>query len=229
MPLNTVLSVRVRPERTLEYEELVRSLAEKAREKGDPRNYTTHQNANEFGTIHFVSMSENWTDLQNRGNALDLVQRVMGDEAPKFLRQLNECFQSAEQTVSIDRPDLSYPPEGEPRVTPAAIVTRVRIQPGGQEAVEELIRKAAEAIPKVGDAARILTFQTLLGDLAEIWTVRPLERLSELDQQRQLPELLNQAFGAAEGGLIFRSGQEAIRDVQRQLVIYREDLSHPQS
>ena len=41
------------------------------------------------------------------------------------------------------------------------------------------------------------------------------------------PELLNKAFGTAEGGLIWRSGTEAIEQVQRQIMAFREDLSNP--
>ena len=67
----------------------------------------------------------------------------------------------------------------------------------------------------------------MVGVLAEYWTARPLEDLSELDDQLPPAELLNQAFGAAEGGLIYRTGLEAIEEVKRQIVVYRQDLSNP--
>ena len=134
---------------------------------------------------------------------------------------------SLRQTISRERPDLSCPPDRRDRGYPAAIVTVLRARPGRQEACEELIRKLAEAIPKVGDPARLVAFQTLVGDLAQYWTVRPLQNLGELDRQALPADLLNQAFGAAEGGLIFRSGLEAIDDVRREIVLYREDLSNP--
>ena len=54
----------------------------------------------------------------------------------------------------MERPDLSYPAEFEQRAFPAALVTLVRAQPGKQEACEELIRKVAEAIPKLGEPAQ---------------------------------------------------------------------------
>src|SRR3990172_8106579 len=78
-----------------------------------------------------------------------------------------------------------------------------------------------------GDPARLVAFQTLVGDLARYWTVRPVENLGELDRQLQPAELLNKAFGAAEGGLIFRTGLESIQEVRRQIVLYRQDLSNP--
>ncbi len=48
----------------------------------------------------------------------------------------------------------------------------------------------------------------------------------DLDKQRPAPELFIEAFGAAEGGLIFRSGLEAIAVVERNIVGYRPELSN---
>jgi hypothetical protein len=67
----------------------------------------------------------------------------------------------------------------------------------------------------------------MVGILSEYWTARPLEDLSELDDQLTPAELLDQAFGVAEGGLIYRTGLEANEEVQRQIVVYRQDLSNP--
>ena len=67
----------------------------------------------------------------------------------------------------------------------------------------------------------------MVGVLSEYWTVRPLDDLGELDEQLPTAELLNQAFGVAEGGLIYRTGLEAIEEVKRQIVVYRQDLSNP--
>ncbi len=54
-----------------------------------------------------------------------------------------------------------------------------------------------------------------------------MEKLSEFDDQLLVPDLLNKAFGTAEGGLIFRSGLEAIESLRREIVRHREDLSNP--
>ena len=70
-------------------------------------------------------------------------------------------------------------------------------------------------------------FQNLVGDLSLYWTVRGLEDLSELDDQLPPSELLNEAFGAAEGGLIYRAGLGAIEQVERRIVILNQDLSNP--
>ncbi|MBW2269450.1 MAG: hypothetical protein JRH16_12815 [Deltaproteobacteria bacterium] len=61
---------------------------------------------------------------------------------------------------------------------PFAVVTTARVRPGHTEACEELIRKIAEAIPKLDDPARISTFQSIVGDLHTYWVVRPLHELS---------------------------------------------------
>ena len=229
MPLTSILSVQVRPDRFAQYDEMVRDLAARAVDQRDAFYWTTHQTAfGELGTLHFVSEDADFAGIAARGTTQELIHRVLGeDEGAKALASMLECTVSQQMTISLDRPELSYPPEQTDRIFPAAVVTQIRARPGGQEALEELIRKISEAIPKVGDPSRIVSYQVTVGTLAEYWTARPLEDLSELDEQLPPAELLNQAFGVAEGGLIYRTGLEAIEEVKRQIVVYRQDLSNP--
>jgi len=84
-----------------------------------------------------------------------------------------------------------------------------------------------EAIPKVDEPARIITFKPVVGELSGWWTVRPMSDLAELDGQRAPQDLLNEAFGSGEGGLIWRGGLDAIEEARRDVVVLREDLSNP--
>jgi hypothetical protein len=219
----------VRPERFSAYEEAVRRLAERAIQRKEGFRWTAHQTAfGELGTVHFVSEDSDWTGIGTRGLPEQMVRRVMGEEKGQaLLEELNGCILGGRSVISTDRPDLSCPPEEIERTRPAAAVTTLRVRPGGQEAFEELMRKIAEAVPKVDDPGRLITYQPLVGNLRTFWVVRPLQDLAELDDQLQPEELLTKAFGAAEGGLIFRSGLEALEDAERQIVLYREDLSNP--
>jgi len=229
MPLTSILSVQVRPDRFAQYGELARNLAARAVEQKDAFHWTAHQTAfGELGALHFVSEDADFAGIAARGNTQELIYRVLGeDEGANALTSMLECTISQQSTISLDRPELSYPPEQTDRIFPVAVVTQIRARPGGQEALEELIRKIAEAIPKVGDPSRMVSYQVMVGTLAEYWTVRPLEDLSELDDQLPPAELLNQAFGNSEGGLIYRAGLEAIQEVTRQIGVYRQDLSNP--
>jgi hypothetical protein len=229
MPLTSVLSVEIRPDRLRQYAELVQSLAARAAEQKEEFHWTAHQTTfGELGTMYFVSEDPDYAGLATRGTTQELILRVLGDdEGVRTLDSFSECIVSQRLTVSVDRPDLSYPPEPMNRIFPSAVVTEVRIRAGGRDALEELVRKIAEAIPKVDDPMRLTTYQVVLGNLSEIWTIRPFEDLSELDDQLVVAELLNQAFGVAEGGLIFRTGLEAIEEMTRQVTVYREDLSNP--
>ena len=148
--------------------------------------------------------------------------------ASLYQRQQQTLFTAQQQFIATDRPDLSYPPAEEGRIFPAMVVTRLVASPGRQEACEEVIRKVAEAIPKVDDKSRLITYQTLVGNLAEYHSLRPLEDLSELDDQRTPQDLLVQAFGPAEGGLIYRSGLDAMTSMQRSILAYRPDMSNPE-
>jgi hypothetical protein len=232
MPLTNVLSVQPRPEDEIRYVELVQQLAQRAVQKKDRFRWTTHSTA--FGTqgpmFHFVSQSADWAGIGGRGTPLELFDRVLGAKAAAEWRQnLLSCTASSRNTISIDRPDLSYPPDRrEPSAHPFAVVTTLRVKPGGQEAVEELLRKLAEAIPKVDDPARVIVNQTVVGDLREYWSVRPLRDLKDLDRHRLPQRLLEEAFGAPEGGLIFRGAMESMETAERALVQYLPDLSHPE-
>ncbi len=230
MPLMNVLSVQTRPDRWKIYEELVQRLAEAAVARKEEDHWTAHQTAfGNLNTIHFASLGNDFAEISSRGTVLEMIERVLGSaEAEKFMTETGNCVVSQESTISVDRPELSYPPAEEGRTFPAAVLTVLEASPGKQEACEEVIRKVAEAIPKVDDRARLMTFQTVVGNLSEYWTVRPLTDLSELDDQRTPQELLIQAFGPAEGGLIYRSGLDAMTRLQRSILVYRPDMSNPE-
>ena len=230
MALNTVLSVEVKPGEIVRYAAHVERLADAARKKKD--KFTWGAFATLFGErtgFHFVSAVENFAALEARGGAPELVARVLGaTEAPRFVEETGACVASQRLTIGVDRPDLSYLRAPlQPGTVRAGSVTRIRIRSGGREAFEELLRKLAEAIPKLDDPAQLVTRQTLVGNTAEYVVIRPLRALADLDQQRSPDQLLTQAFGPGEGGLIFRNGGDAIELIEREIVGLREELSNP--
>ena len=229
MALTTVLSVEVRHDRFRRYEELGRRLAEQAKQKDEAFRWTAHRpQFGAIGSIHFASEAPDFATIGARGGGDEMLVRVLGEaEADAFQQEVGECTLSQRLEISVDRPDLSYQPNGAERTSPLAVVTVAIARPGHQEACEELIRKMAEAIPKVGESGVIQTYQTLVGNLSQYWTVRPLESLADLDALIPVPELLTQAFGAGEGGLIYRAGLDSVERVERSVLAYREDLSNP--
>ncbi len=230
MPLITVLSVQTRPDRWQHYEELVQRLAEAAVSRKDESHWTAHQTAfGNLNTIHFASRGDDFAEISSGGTVLEMIERVLGSaETERFMSEIGDCVVSQENSISVDRPDLSYTPVEEGRTFPAAVLTLIEASPSRQEACEEVISKIAEAIPKVDDKARLITYQTVVGNLSQYWTVRPINDLSELDGQRTPQELLIQAFGPAEGGLIYRSGLDAMTSLQRSILVYRPDMSNPE-
>ncbi len=231
MALQIVNSVGVRPDRIGQFQECVAELAAAAVDRGEPWKWTAHQTLfGETTNIHFASVTESFEELQQRGTVQDLWHRVLGDErGGEGFRRANECLHSAQQTVSIDRQDLSYEAGLEPGTDyPFAVVTSIRARPGHADGAEELIRKVAEAIPKVDDPARLISFQVVIGELNGYWTVRPLGSLAEIDRQLPAPDLLTKAFGPAEGGLIWRSGSEDVLEARREIMASVEELSNPQ-
>jgi hypothetical protein len=213
MALNTVLSVEVQPGAIFRYTTHIQKLADAARKKREKFTWGTYQTL--FGErmqLHFVSSAETFAALEARGTTLDLVGRVLGaSEAPRYLSELGDYVRG----------------ELQPGDTRAASVSRIRIRPGAREAFEELLRKVSEAIPKLDDPAQLITRQVVVGNNAEYLAIRPLRALADLDAQRTPDQLLTQAFGPGEGGLIFRNGGDAIVEIEREVVSLREELSNP--
>lgn len=231
MSLISVLSVEIDPGQVLEYLDTTANLAARAREQREDFKWTAHEVVYGGTTkIHFANRIEGFSELSKRGLPNEMVLRVLGEKkGPEALRIFGAATRNQSTAILSDRPELSYPPDNESEIAPASVLTTISARSGQLEACEELIRKIAEAIPKVGDPARIVTYQTVIGDLSEYLTVRPLNEIGEMDSQRPAQELLNQAFGPAEGGLIYRAGLDAIESVERSILLTRAELSNPPS
>jgi len=90
-----------------------------------------------------------------------------------------------------------------------------------------LRRQLAEAIPKSGQPGSVAAAQAVIGDMLGYWIVRPLQKLADLERQSVGRDLLIKAFGKQEGERIFRSGLEGVDRLEREITVYREDLSNP--
>jgi hypothetical protein len=211
-----------------EWLEQMAETAARAREQDEAIRWNTSQVAGgELGCFYVGLQSESLAEAAGRDDVPALLGRLFGEEkGAKRLAHAAACLASAETMMLRDRPDLSYPAE-EGAVPAALVVTRITVRPGQQDACEELLRKIAEAVPKTGDPRRFTTWQPLIGDLRTVGSVRSVGHLDELDQVLPPPELLEQAFGPAEGGLIYRAGLEAIEDIRAELCLPRPELSNP--
>ncbi len=222
---------RVRPDSFAVFEESVAKLSEAAREKGYERPWTAYQVVfGETGTVAFHTLHENWQGLGQQAIPAQVFEEVLGEEnGRRLFAAVNGCLEQAESIVATDRPELSHAePAGQGEPPAMMMLTRLRARPGGQESCEELIRKVAEAIPKLNDPTRFRTYQTLAGDRLSYAIVVPLEQgLGALDGQTAVPELLDQAYGSKDGSGVFRSGREAIESMQTDIAVLREELSNP--
>lgn len=227
MSLMTVLSVSVRPDRFTTYEARVQRFAEKAVAKKEPFEWAAHQvMAGALGTIHFTSECRDWATLSAREPIEVLIRKIMGDtEGAQLIDQLSECVLNERYIIGQERADLSHPPDGQSSMNPFGTVTIMRARPGGQDALEELIRKVGQAIPRAKDPRRFTAYQTVMGDLRTYWAAVPLGDVAELDAMLPLPELLYKAFGA-EGALLYRTGIDAVEHIERQLTVLRPELSN---
>lgn len=227
MTISTVNEYSIRPEKFGEFEEIVGRVVKAAAADEKTQHWAAYQTAfGPLGTLRIVTQSANWAEQAKLEIPAALVRRLLGETKGRELNLAAQaCLLGGRVTIRHDRPELSYPaPDGTRK--PFTMVTRLQAIPGGEEAVEEVLRKLAEAIPKVDDPRRFTTLQTDYGDLSEYVTVTGLDSPAQLDAMMQPMELLNRAFGHAEGGLIARAGLSAMRSRVRELVVRRDDLSH---
>ena len=231
MPLVSVFTDQIRPDRVRRYEELVAELAAEARKKKEAWRWTAHEvKFGPLARVYYVSRHEDYTDIEKHGDPQALFTRVLGEkQGRKQLDEANECRVSSERVLGIHRPELSYPQEAAEGIAPITSLAFIRARPGLQHIVEELLLKLAEAIPKTGESASIASFQAVTGDMLGYWVARPLNRLADLDRQSIGRDLLIKAVGQNEAERIFRSGLEGIDQLQREIIAYREDLSNPSS
>lgn len=228
MAMSTSLRTTVRMASVDGYEEAVKKLAEKAR--GDPAtlDWVAYQAIHgPMGTYFFARQFESWKAIIESEPTAAMVRRLFpGQTGMALMEQLNEGMVSIESVVLQDRPELGYPADERDQPAPFLRRTRITVRPGGNDACEELLRKVAEAVPKVDDPVRFSTTQLLVGDLHQYGVVSPIDDPGELDAQRRVPDLLNGAFGPDEGGLIWRAGRDAIAAAYTDIWMYRADLSN---
>ena len=159
MPLTGVNSVHVRPEKMGDFVQEIEELSRRAAEKHDRFHWTAHQSIwGDPNHFSFAYQIESFAALEKLGTVQELFARIYGEKTDERLEETNECIERNEHVILVDRSDLSYPPHAvDATAYPYAALTRVRSRPGHAEAVEEMIRKLSEAIPKVEDPAHLST------------------------------------------------------------------------
>jgi hypothetical protein len=227
MSINTVVRYRIRPDRIPAWENALADIAKRAHEESDPIRYLCAQvQGGELSSYDIVLPGETVSEAATREPAPALIARLFNSkEAARVMADTSGSILSAQSTILRDRPELGYPDEAGGGEMAAAVVTTAVVRPGHQEAVEELFRKVAEAIPKTGDVRRFSTWQPLIGDMRALHAVRPVRAFADLDQIGPIDELLVQAFGPAEGGLVYRAAGEGLESLTSQLMVLRADLS----
>jgi hypothetical protein len=227
MALTTVLSVQVKPERWSEYEEAIQFLAERAVQEHEFVEWGAHTvAAGRLGAIHFVSEAANWKAFGERGSPEEMVCRVHGDQAGTTLSEhMRACAVETRFIIGEERSDLSRPPQERGRPAAMAAVALFGVRPGGVKAGETMFAKCAEAANKLKDPRHFITVQTVIGDLHSYWVVTPLTAPADLDQMRSPAKLLQDAFGE-DGRQTFLSGLDAMQRAERQITVFRPDLSN---
>lgn len=226
MPLLTILRVNVPLRSAVRYERATQRLAEKAKESGDTFEWTARATNGIDGLSYgFLSRAEGYAELASR-DVPALARRLLGESrGDDWLELVGNCIDSSSYTIAQPREDLSTAP---PRTDPAplALIARVKVKPGGQRALENLISKVNEAAIKVDEPRAVYVSQTVVGDITQYGIVSPIDDPSVLDNRRQPQELLVAAFGEDEAEKIFQPASAQIEEIITSLSVYRPDLSN---
>jgi len=228
MPLITVLRQNVSGRAAAQHERLIRFVAQRAREDGNTFNWSTRISTGSEGrVVGFVSGVDGFAALAGREDADAMIRRLYGEgDGNAILESLGEAVTSTSYTVLSPREDLSGQVVQLENPPPLLMVTRLRPTPSGGLGCEELIRKVIEAAAKVDEDRRYNVLTPAVGELGTYTVVQGVTDPAQLDSQAQLPELLAEAYGAAEGQKIFAEGTACIQEAQSELSVLREDLSN---
>lgn len=227
MSITTVARYQIKPDKIVDFENGLLEISNRANEAEDSLFWTTAQIiGGDAGVYDLVLPRESLAAACSADAPEVLVARLFdAGRAQALMTTMSNAIQNVNVSIVRDRPELSYPSEAGPGEMVAAVVTQCISRPGHREAAEELMRKVAEAIPKTDDIRRFTCYQPLIGNLRELAAVRPVYEWAELDHATPVEELLNQAFGTGEGGLVFRQGMEAFESIRSELARVRRDLS----
>ena len=228
MPLIALLRSSVHPQAIQRYERAAQRLAARARDDADTFRWSARQvNGLEGRQYGYIAPAASFAELAGREEIDAMVRRVFGESAGNaLLDELAEAVTQQNFSVLSPREDLSnvtLPLESPP---PLMHHTQLRVRPGGQEAIEELIRKVLEASAKLDDKRKILTTLTVIGDVGEYGVVRAIWDPAELDSQLPPPALLVEAFGEKEGRKILEAASGHLESIVTLLSVYRPDLSN---
>jgi hypothetical protein len=226
MSILTVLTYTLRTEKLAQWEGAMARIVDAANQANDPMHWVYSQTVGgEANNVVLGFMDEFVAQAASRESAPEFLIRLFGaEEGVHRLAETSECIQSVESMMLRDRPDLSYPAD-RAELPVAFVTTQVTFRPERQEECEELIRKIAEAVPKVGEPRNFTIYQPVIGNMRQIGSVRPIFELSQLDEVLPLSQLLSEAFGAAEGGVIYRTGMESIEEMRTRLLRVRPELT----
>lgn len=228
MPLIALLRSSVHPQAIQRYERAAQRLAARARDDADTFRWSTRQiNGLEGRQYGYIAPAASFAELAGREQIDALVRRLFGEsEGNALLDELAAAVTQQSFSVLSPREDLSnvtLPLESPP---PLMHHTQLRVRPGGQAAIEELLRKVLEASAKLDDKRKILTTQTVIGDISEYGAARAIWDPAELDSQLPPPALLIEAFGEREGREILETASGHLESAVTLLSVYRPDLSN---
>jgi hypothetical protein len=228
MPLISVLRQSVSVRSAVQHERLTRFIAQRAREDTNTFNWSTRISTGSEGrTVSFVSGVEGFAELASREDPDAMIRRLYGEgDGNSLLEALGEAVTSTSYVVLSPREDLGAQIPQLDAPPPLLMVTRLRPTPSGGPGCEELILKVIEAAAKVDDQRRYNVLQPVVGELGTYTVVQGVTDPAQLDQQAPLPELLAEAYGAAEGQKIFAEGTACVQEAQTELSVLREDLSN---
>src|SRR5215472_15391178 len=167
-----VYSVKVKPEKSAEFNALARKVADANRKFNGDRWLATETIYGEGGTFNFVGYRQDYADIDKANEAfMGALQKAFGKEAAeKILHDWDNCLASSRSELRRRRMDLSRKAPTDPTTFAKMVgesrvlrTTMVHVKPGHVPEFEALLKEVKEAGEKNPNAAPVLVSQSVEG------------------------------------------------------------------
>lgn len=228
-----VFIVKVKPEKTNEFNALTKKWAEAQRRNNGDHWIAMEALYGEGGVFQFTSPRKDYADVAKANEAsMAAVNKAFDKEATQKLEQdFMNCLVWSRSELRRRRTDLSRKPPTDPESYAKLIgesrllrTTAVHIRPGHVPEFEELLKEAKEAGEKKADLAPVLVSQVVEGSKGPTFYVTTLRSsLGGFDHNPTLREILGE-----EGFKKYQKvNADAVETAESTLFRFAPDISNP--
>ncbi len=220
--LGRVYFVKPKAGMELQYEEAAKRHRDWHRQQKDTWTWHTWQvvNGERLGQYVVGTFNHTWEDF-------DAHAEFDAADTADVLANLSKYEESVSNVITLYRPDISGPPNGEVPL-PLAVVIRVDLNVGRTPDFNYYQKKFKAAREKTKWGGAGSWFQLVNGSEGPAFVlVLPRKNWAGVKpEERSIPQMLEEAYGRKEAESLLELNRKTVRRVQTDIQMYRPDLSY---